>query len=130
MPKVNPWAFSRPALPEETRSFEDARNGVTVTMTLRALNVLSGMAASERADEETQRWVTGGDGRPAMTFPAPDGQPVNLTEDICRSLCIIEAMQQGPDEDRYTFMDLVGMMGKRRDGHAALGFPPDHSLGR
>ncbi len=104
MAKVNLQVLPRPALPTETRTFTDpAQPGVEVELTLTKLDPYRLTVALEAA--ETWLAELGGN-----YFPLANGEAYPITLGLARTLCTLEVMQSGPEEERYSRGDLLAMM--------------------
>lgn len=99
MPKVNLLSLPPVVRPEETRTFTDpAQPGVELSLTFRRISIWEMSVATENARELVK---LGG-------LPAA-GEVVLLTEQFCQTLCTLEAMQCGPEDERYTAQEFVGL---------------------
>lgn len=81
-----------------------------MTFTCRAPDPLEVMAARTRAKEWYRAWRE-------SWYPFDDGS-VQISEEFAQTLHVWEAMQQGPDEDRYSVDELLQFL--RRMPGAAL----------
>jgi hypothetical protein len=105
MAKVNAFGLPRPQRKVETRSFEDAVSGATLTLTLRAPDASEQCRASEAAAELIRDFIKGDDVRAAGDFPDLE---VKVSETFFRTVATIAEMQCPEDPgDRYTPTELA-----------------------
>lgn len=104
MPKAPLLVLTPPARKTEARTFTDpAHPDHPITFTLRALDPYDTLRAADEARLFERAYAANG-------FPMPSGEVVRITPSIARDLANIWVMQQGPDEDRYTREELIGLM--------------------
>ena|ERR1051326_428459 len=115
MPKPPFWNLPTPDAEEETRTFTDpSRPEYPVTITLRRVTHIERAAIRARSAELEAEWCDQRDESGRVTeeadlFPLPDGTAVKLNPDFCYSAAMAEGMQAGPEEDRYSFIELIGL---------------------
>jgi hypothetical protein len=104
MPKLNIMALPRPERPEETRTFSDpAQPGAELVLTFRALDLCRQAVAEEEAARLAATYAVN-------WFPMPNGPPVQVTEGIAQSACLLAAMQVAEPEERYSPEEWIAMM--------------------
>lgn len=112
MAKVNPFALSRPLRKEWTITlFDPSQPDLQPELSLTELNVIEQLAALEKAEALTQKYVKGSAQQPPLPFPPVGGQAVEgLSERVFEAACLIERAQSGPDQDRYSAQEVVALM--------------------
>lgn len=118
MAKVNAFALTRPPRAEWTLVLKDpVQPDVTPTLQLTELNVIEQLAALEKSEVLTRKYVTG-QGRPGepdyvapLPFPPVGGQAVDgLSERVFEAACLIERAQTGDSSARYSAAEIVALM--------------------
>lgn len=114
MAKLHPSVVKRPARKERAFTFADPANpALTFTVTLRRLGTMELTAATELAQDKIRQYLDGtGDPNaknynPPEPFPPVDGQGVELSRTACNVFAGLQYAQVGPEEDLYTFEELV-----------------------
>lgn len=112
MGKVNPFALTRPPRKEWRVTLSDpTQPDLQPQLALTELNVIEQLAALEKAEALTQKYVKGRDQLPPLPFPPVGGQAVEgLSERVFEAACLIERAQSGPDQDRYSAQEIVALM--------------------
>lgn len=118
MAKVNAFALTRPKRSEWTLTLQDpSQPEVTPTLRLTELNVIEQLAALEKSESLTRKYVTG-QGKPGepdhvapLPFPPVGGQPLEgLSERVFEAACLIERAQVGESSTRYSAAEIVALM--------------------
>ena len=118
MAKVNAFALARPPRTEWTVTLHDpSQPDVAPTLKLTELNIIEQLAALEKSEALTRKYVTG-QGRPGepdyvapLPFPPVGGQPVDgLSERVFEAACLIERAQVGDSSIRYSAAEIVALM--------------------
>lgn len=118
MAKINAFALTRPKRAEWTVTLHDpGQPDVTPTLQLTELNVIEQLAALEKSEVLTRKYVTG-QGRPGepeflapLPFPPVGGQAVDgLSERVFEAACLIERAQAGDSSTRYSAAEIVALM--------------------
>lgn len=124
MPKVALLALPRPERPAFTRTFTDpAQPGVEVELTLRRLDPCELAVAVDQAEAYHSRFGEHG-------FPLQNGSAVPLALSICQTTCMLQMMQAGEEDDRYTFEELVGLLANMPEaGVAAFSWATELNMG-
>lgn len=112
MGRVNPFALTRPPRKKWTVTLTDhSQPELHPQLVLTELNVIEQLAALEKAEGLTQKYVKGTTQHPPLPFPPVGGQSVEgLSERVFEAACLIERAQSGPDQDRYTAQEIVALM--------------------
>ncbi len=118
MAKINPFALARPPRREWTLTLKDpSQPDLEPSLTLTELNVIEQLAALEKAEALTRKYVTGlgrqgEEGyQPPLPFPPVGGQPVEgLSERAFEAACLVERAQVGPLTERYSAQEVVALM--------------------
>lgn len=118
MGKVNAFALARPKRTEWTVTLQDpSQPAVAPTLKLTELNVIEQLAALEKSEALTRKYVTG-QGRPGdpeyvapLPFPPVGGEAVDgLSERTFEAACLVERAQVGEPGGRYSAAEIVALM--------------------
>ena len=109
--RVDPFVLRRKVQEAKVVEVSDpAYPELVVRMYLKALGVVEEYLAQDRYEELVETYLEGGEDRPAVSFPAIDGQKVPLSKSLCESAAILEVMQCPEHEaDFYRAEQLIGI---------------------
>jgi hypothetical protein len=117
--KLNAHNLKRPQRDSQRFEFSDEANpGQTWAIWVRKLDPTEEAAASQRANDMTLRYITGGFmdertnswSKEPLPFHAIDGEAPQLSPALFTTMARIEMAQRGaPDEERYTAEELIGL---------------------
>lgn len=111
MPKVNPWSYPLEEPKRLARTLRDARKKIEVPFAVRKLNGIEQQMAAGNAAEPTLKYVQGVNGDPPAPLICGD-TALDLSQpggaDIILHACILEAYQDMPEDERYTWHELIG----------------------
>lgn len=103
--KVNPFTFARRAYPTHSRAFADPDgSGLEVTLSLRRLGGVESALVSDHAAEVMAAYASD------LPKPLRDIGVTTVSRRMIAEAATIEAMQDVGAADRYSILDMIGIM--------------------